>query len=385
MTIEEFKKNVTQIEENTQYKRPLALALGIRRQHRDITLDVHFPHINFNNNFGSMAIISKAVNFPQTNGFFKVDKTTLKKIWEEFAPFHNELDKHTNVEIISQLKEISNESSNSYSQTDVIAYFLFDKDKSVESAEEAYFKLNCLSQRCVTPHSLSLEGAFGKLTNIAWTNQGPILPKDLTSLKTQFLLKGKELSVTHVDKFPYLTNYFIPSGVRIASSSQVRLGAYLGEGTTVMPAGYVNFNAGTEGNAMVEGRVSAGVFIKKDSDIGGGASIMGTLSGGNKHIIQIGEKCLIGANAGTGISLGDKCTIAAGLYIYGGMKVSLYDQKEQPVDLDDNFVKEGDNIVKAYHLSGKNNMLFIQDSQSGKVICKPNKKVIELNSQLHHN
>ena len=384
MTHDDFKDIVSSIETNTQYKRPIAFSLGIRRRRNNITLDVHFPQINFDNNFGTAAILSKAIGFPQKNSFAILDKESLEKVWQSFSPFYHDIENHTNVKIISQLNQTPKQISNYY-QTDIIAYFLFDKDQAVENAEEAYFKLNCLSQRCVKPHGLCLDNAFGKLTNIAWSNQGPILPKDLSEIKTQSMLNGQELTVTHVDKFPYLVNYFAPSGVRIASSSQVRLGAYLGKGTTVMPAGYINFNAGTEGNAMIEGRVSAGVFVKKDSDIGGGASIMGTLSGGNKNVIEIGEKCLIGANAGTGISLGTGCTIAAGLYIYAGMKISLYDEKNQPINLDGKFVKEGENIVKGSYLSGRDYMLFIQDSQTGKIICKPNKKLIELNNQLHKN
>ena len=167
--------------------------------------------------------------------------------------------------------------------------------------------------------------------------------------------------------------------------SKARLGAYLGTGTTIMPAGYVNFNAGTIENCMIEGRVSAGVVLEKDSDIGGGASIMGTLSGGGKTIIHIGQKCLIGANAGTGISLGDGCTIAAGVYITSGTKISLYNKEKNPINLKGKLVKEGNNITKGIELSGKENLLFLQDSASGKIICYPNKKSIELNQSLHQN
>ena len=177
----------------------------------------------------------------------------------------------------------------------------------------------------------------------------------------------------------------MPSQVRICDGSRVRLGAYLGEGTTVMPAAYVNFNAGTMGNAMIEGRVSAGVFVGLGSDIGGGASIMGTLSGGNKDVISIGDKCLLGANAGAGISLGDGTTIAAGLYVYAGMKISLYNNTGSPINMNGDIVNEGKNVVKAKELSGRKNLLFIQDSQSGRVIARPNNKHIELNSQLHQN
>lgn len=272
-----------------------------------------------------------------------------------------------------------------YGVRETVIMVLPSLENPVMSAEEAYFKLHLLSHRVVMPHEVNLEGCFGQLNNVAWTNYGPILPEDMDHERLRFLREDMPLQVSHVDKFPYLVNYHIPSGVRVASGSQVRLGAYLGEGTTVMPAGYVNFNAGTEGNAMIEGRVSAGVVVGKNSDVGGGASIMGTLSGGNKRVISIGEKCLLGANSGTGISLGYGCTIAAGLYVYAGMKVSLYNEDNEPVNLSNRVVQEGANVVKASALSGKDHLLFIQDSRTGKVICKPNQKTIQLNPQLHSN
>jgi 2,3,4,5-tetrahydropyridine-2-carboxylate N-succinyltransferase len=236
----------------------------------------------------------------------------------------------------------------------------------------------------VLPHGTNLTGIFGKLTNVAWTNKGPVLPEELSAQISKHICSSP-IEVSHVDKFPYLVNYHIPSGVRIASGSQVRLGAYLGEGTTVMPAGYINFNAGTRGNAMVEGRISAGVVVDEDSDVGGGASIMGTLSGGNQNVISIGKKCLLGANSGTGISLGDGCTIAAGVYVTAGAKVSLYNEKNEPVNSRGDIVAEGQNTIKAIELNGADNLLFINDSKTGKLVCKPNMKAIELNAALHAN
>ena len=230
-----------------------------------------------------------------------------------------------------------------------------------------------------------MDGAFGQLTNVAWSNLGPLLPEDVPEIRLSALAKGENLQISHLDKFPYLVNYHLPSGVRIASGNRVRLGAYLGEGTTVMPAGYVNFNAGSSGTAMIEGRVSAGVFIGDDTDIGGGASIMGTLSGGNEHVIEIKENCLLGANAGVGISLGKGCTVEAGLYITAGMKIALVNQASQPVDLEGDVVAAGQNIFKALDLSGRDNCLFIRDSRTGQIICKPNTKVISLNESLHDN
>ena len=207
----------------------------------------------------------------------------------------------------------------------------------------------------------------------------------VSAVQANALINHQSVEVSHVDKFPYMVNYHVPSGVRIADSSRVRLGAYLGEGTTVMPAGFVNFNAGTLGNAMVEGRISAGVIVGKDSDIGGGASIMGTLSGGNDVVISIGKQCLLGANSGTGISLGDGCTIAAGVYVYAGKKVTLLNDSNEAIDIDGNAVPSGKNIVKAMALSGRDYLLFIEDSITGELICKPNSSVIQLNEALHKN
>ncbi len=272
-----------------------------------------------------------------------------------------------------------------YSECSVGVFSLSVLDTPVDSVAHGYFKLQLLSQRSVKPHELNLDALFGNLHNIAWTNKGPVLIEDVESERIKSYSTENVLEISHVDKFPYMVNYHVPEGTRIASGSQVRLGAHLGKGTTVMPAGYINFNAGTEGNAMIEGRVSAGVFVGNDSDVGGGASIMGTLSGGNKDVISIGQQCLLGANAGAGISLGTGCTIAAGLYVYAGMKVSLYNEDDNPIDIEGNLVDEPSNIVKAKELSGRDFLLFIQDSISGKVICKPNKKTIELNTQLHQN
>lgn len=346
-----------------------AFAIGFRRKRGDQILDVYFPKIYFNEQQAIVTTLSKQ----------KPDQTFCLTLTQENLTAIEDKLPH-----VSLFKSLLNQ-QHSYLTQDIVLFYLHQLDQPVASAEEGYFKLQLLSQRHVKPHGVSLDGIFGKLTNVAWTTIGPILPEDMPEQRLKALASGQELSVSHVDKFPYLVNYHIPSGVRIASGSQVRLGAYLGEGTTVMPAGYINFNAGTLGNAMVEGRISAGVLVGKNTDIGGGASIMGTLSGGNAHVISIGEKCLLGANSGTGISLGFGCTIAAGLYIYAGMKISLYNHQKEPVDITGTRVTEGQNRVKAIDLSGKNHLLFIQDSQTGKVICMTNPKTIDLNQELHQN
>lgn len=247
------------------------------------------------------------------------------------------------------------------------------QDTPPQSVPEAYLKLHLLSHRLVKPHGTDLSGIFGTLKNIAWTNEGAIDIDELPARMAQARANGSVLTVDCVDKFPKMVDYVVPSGVRIADASRVRLGAYVGDGTTVMHEGFINFNAGTEGPNMIEGRVSAGVFCGAGSDIGGGASIMGTLSGGGNMVISMGEKCLLGANSGLGIPLGDRCTVEAGLYITAGTIVTLLDDQRQPTGK-----------LKARELAGKSDLLFRRNSVSGAVECLTNKTVVELNQALHN-
>jgi 2,3,4,5-tetrahydropyridine-2,6-dicarboxylate N-succinyltransferase len=240
---------------------------------------------------------------------------------------------------------------------------------------EAYLKLHLLSHRLARPHQLRLDGIFAVLPNVAWTSEGAIAVAELPARQLQARAAGRVLRVHGVDKFPRMSDYVVPSGVRIADTSRVRLGAYLGEGTTVMHEGFINFNAGTEGPGMIEGRISAGVFVGGGSDLGGGCSTMGTLSGGNSTIISVGRECLIGANAGIGISLGDRCTIEAGLYVTAGSRVTVIDEMGAMVK-----------VVAARELSGGSDMLFRRNSQSGAIECLSNRAAIALNESLHaHN
>ena len=380
---EEFSAYVSQVETTSGYQRPVAFALGLRRRRGETTLDVFYPCINYEASYGTAAVIadvSGKSSFGE-NGYVVLSSEQIEQALNKFAPFKGDGKKHENIEVLTSLSV--NHSSNGYSDTDVIAYFLYYTTTAVESPEEGYFKTQCISQLKVKPHQINCAGIFGKMNNVAWTNRGPILPEDLAQVKMSATLSGEELVVSHVDKFPYMVNYHIPTGVRVVSGSQVRLGAHLSSGTTVMPAGYVNFNAGTLGSAMIEGRVSGGVVVGNQSDIGGGASIMGTLSGGNKNVISIGENCLLGANAGTGISLGDGCTVAAGVYITAAAKVSLYDKDKKAVNINGELVAEGENVVKGADLDGRSYMLYYNDSMSGKLIGRPNTKTIELNESLH--
>ncbi|MEY8204271.1 MAG: 2,3,4,5-tetrahydropyridine-2,6-dicarboxylate N-succinyltransferase [Bermanella sp.] len=247
-------------------------------------------------------------------------------------------------------------------------------DAPSQSTPEVYLKLQLISHRLVKPHGIDLSGMFALLPNVAWTNKGAIDLAELSEAQLQARMRGDVLEVFSVDKFPKMTDYVVPSGVRIADAGRVRLGAYVGEGTTIMHEGFINFNAGTEGTSMVEGRISAGVMVAKGSDLGGGCSTMGTLSGGGNIIIKVGENSLIGANAGIGIPLGDRCTVESGLYITAGTKVQLLDAEQNVVE-----------VVKARDLASKPDLLFRRNSISGAVQCVTNKTAIELNSELHAN
>jgi 2,3,4,5-tetrahydropyridine-2-carboxylate N-succinyltransferase len=236
-------------------------------------------------------------------------------------------------------------------RTEPLICVIEDLDAPPRDTPDAYLRLHLLSHRLVAPHGLNLDGIFGVLPNVAWTSHGPVDPAQVDEVRLGFRRAGVSFTVHAVDKFPRMTDYVVPSGVRIADGDRVRLGAHLAEGTTVMHEGFVNFNAGTLGASMVEGRISAGVVVGDGSDIGGGASIQGTLSGGGTTVISIGERCLLGANSGLGIVLGDDCVVEAGLYLTGGTRVKLPDGE----------------IVKARELSGASDLLFLRNSETGAV------------------
>lgn len=240
------------------------------------------------------------------------------------------------------------------------------------SVADAYLRLHLLSHRLVQPNQINLDGLFGILPNIAWSSRGPLALEDVNHAIAEARADGTWLKIYSVDKFPPMTDYVIPAGTRIADTARVRLGAYLGEGTTVMHEGFINFNAGTLGRAMVEGRISSGVVVGQDSDLGGGASTMGTLSGGNTTLISLGRNCLIGANAGLGIPLGDNCTIEAGLYLTGGAKVEVLDDTGKVIER-----------KRAAELAGSSDLLFIRNSLTGAIQARPNKKDVRLNDALH--
>ncbi|GAA1142769.1 2,3,4,5-tetrahydropyridine-2,6-dicarboxylate N-succinyltransferase [Nocardioides aquiterrae] len=259
---------------------------------------------------------------------------------------------------------------------DVLLVEIADLQAPPATTEDVWLRLHLLSARLVTPHSINLEGIFGLLTNVVWTSAGACAVEGFESTRARLRANGRHLTVFGVDKFPRMVDYVLPTGVRIADADRVRLGAHLAEGTTVMHEGFVNYNAGTLGASMVEGRISAGVVVGDGSDIGGGASIMGTLSGGGKQVISIGKRCLLGANAGLGISLGDDCVVEAGCYVTAGTKVTVHD----PAD------GVGPKVVKALELSGASNVLFRRNSVTGAIEAVPWKSEgIALNAALHAN
>jgi 2,3,4,5-tetrahydropyridine-2-carboxylate N-succinyltransferase len=249
-----------------------------------------------------------------------------------------------------------------------------DLQAAPASTADAWLRLHLLSHRIVRPRTISVDGIFGQLTNVVWTSAGPCAVAGFEQTRARLMAAGQRVTVFGVDKFPRMVDYVLPTGVRIGDADRVRLGAHLAEGTTVMHEGFVNYNAGTLGTSMVEGRISAHVVVDADSDVGGGASIMGTLSGGGTEVISVGKRCLIGANAGLGISLGDDCVVEAGCYVTAGTKVTVRD------------LDGGSNLVKALELSGVDNVLFRRNSVTGAVEAVPwRSDGVALNAALHAN
>jgi 2,3,4,5-tetrahydropyridine-2-carboxylate N-succinyltransferase len=245
-----------------------------------------------------------------------------------------------------------------------------DLDKPPADAVDGYLRLHLLSHRAVPPHGLVMDGIFATLNTVVWTSAGPCAPEEFETTRMRLMIDGGAVQVFGLDKFPRMTDYVIPTGVRIADADRVRLGAHLADGTVVMHEGFCNFNAGTLGPSMVEGRISAGVVVGANSDVGGGASIMGTLSGGGKEVVRVGERCLLGANSGIGISLGDDCVVEAGLYVTAGTRVTL----------------PGGEVVKGLELSGASGLLYIRDSETGTVRARQRQGSWGgLNSVLHKN
>lgn len=338
-----------------------ALAFGTATKNRDgKIIEAFFPHPVLNPSDALVAAVSQVTGYKQGNQALEITSETASELSTAFAAQGDV----ANADFAERATLASA----------ALVLVILATDEQPTSVAEGFLKLQLISHRLAKPHGIVLDGIFGLLHNIAWTNQGPIDLPELASRQIEARLNGEVITVDCVDKFPKMVDYIVPTGVRIADTSRVRLGAHVGEGTTVMHEGFINFNAGTTGVSMVEGRISAGVMVGEGSDIGGGASIMGTLSGGGKVVIKIGENSLLGANAGLGFPLGDRCTIESGLYITAGTKVTMLDASGHEVE-----------VAKARDLSGTPDLLFRRNSVTGKIECLTNKSAVELNSELHSN
>ncbi len=338
-----------------------SLAFGTATKNRDQKIiEAFFPNPILNPNEDLVATIGAIAGYEGGNQVIEIKPA----IAEQLAAAFNGEDDTDNADFAVAAAKSK--------QTLVLV--ILATDEAPKSVAEGYLKLQLISHRLVKPHGVVLDGIFGLLHNIAWTNKGAIDLPELKDRQMKARLKGKTIIVDCVDKFPKMVDYVVPAGVRIADTSRVRLGAHVGEGTTVMHEGFINFNAGTAGVSMVEGRISAGVMVGEGSDIGGGASIMGTLSGGGKMVVAIGENSLLGANAGLGFPLGNRCTIESGLYVTAGSKVKMLDNQGNDAG-----------FVKARDLANKDDLLFRRNSTTGQIECLVNKSAVELNSMLHSN
>ena len=386
-TQEEFTKKVSSIQEQNWYKNPIGFGIcrvDLGQKNSNKVLQATFPVVNWNENFGSAAIFLEAlketkckVDCTQDELVYHISDEFVNLCKQMFNPFIKEAVgiKHQNVQIIKKLENLN---KNLFR---IVFLFKDDKPKSVEST---YLKLYALSCSKVNLRSICLDGAFGILENIAWAENKPIELQWLRENEIELKMNGNFPVIDMVDKFPRFLSHIIPSSnTRILDTSKVRFGAQIASGTTVMPgASYINFNAGTTGSVMVEGRISSSAIVGDGSDIGGGASILGVLSGTDGNPISIGKNTLLGANSTTGISLGDGCIVDGGVAIFAGTIIGIDDEEIKKLKL----INKNANIksiIKAKYIQGLNGMHFRQDSQTGKIIVKRSTREIKLNSELH--
>lgn len=394
-TIEEFKAKVAKIQEQEAYKKPIAFAAGradLSQLNPDKALQMHFPVVNWRENDGSAAILIAAiqeseqiVDFTKSEQTFKLTLAILENCLNAFEPYVNDVfgDKHKNIQVLETI--YTEMKTNGSRDGEFRVTFLFD-DVVVESLEAAYLKLYAISLAKVELRSINLNGAFGALQNVAWS-QG--IPYDLDYLRInqiELQMSGDYPHIDFVDKFPRFLQHIIPAdNTRILDTSKVRFGAQLAAGTTVMPgASYINFNAGTTGPVMVEGRISSSAIVGSGSDVGGGASILGVLSGTDGNPITIGENCLLGANSTCGIPLGDGCIIDAGVAILAGTKITIEPEhlaKIKEVNPDSQL--KDSTVFKGKELSDLNGVHFRRRSENGQIIAKRSTREIVLNADLH--
>jgi 2,3,4,5-tetrahydropyridine-2,6-dicarboxylate N-succinyltransferase len=382
---DEFQAMVDVIEAGEDYQRPVAFALGLATiegfGEEERVLDVQFTRRNYETSYGTAAVLATVLDQPvsglQTGEYFLNSRKQLSNARTMFMPFIREQG-HSNVETLRQMQQWLGARINDYEVNGLanskrpILGVIRNWDDAPASVADTYLRLYALSERHKQPNTINLDGIFGYLPNVVITEQlGTYSPEMWNKVAEQLVFAGVSTAVRVLDKFPRMLDHVVPSGVRIADPSRVRLGAHLGEGTTVMHEGFANFNSGTLGKAMVEGRISQGVIVGDESDVGGGASTQGTLSGGGKEKISIGERCLLEANSGLGISLGDDCRVEAGLYVKSTTPVLCPDGEYH----------------KAAELSGKDNMMFRRNSRTGILEMVPNRggEWGGLNTDLHNN
>jgi 2,3,4,5-tetrahydropyridine-2-carboxylate N-succinyltransferase len=393
-SIEAFQQRVKEIESGAGYARPAAFGIGLAtfaiadlQRPSEVgedaaVLDTWYPVPNCGESHGTAAMLAAAVGHTSGTASYRLGREQLESLLADFSPFRDDGEDHPNVRAMEQMLgalERAEAAGEAYGRGEgtlaanlpraVVVSFLGALDDEPVDAHDAYLRLHLLSARKVRPHGVNLSGVFGKLSNVVWTSAGPYATQGFEAVRGVLRSEGVHVQVHSIDKFPRMTDYVVPTGVRIADADRVRLGAHLAEGTTVMHEGFCNFNAGTLGNSMIEGRISAGVIVDDGSDIGGGASTMGTLSGGGKQVISIGKGCLLGANSGCGIPLGDGCTIEAGLYVTAGTLVKTPDGS----------------TVKARELAGASDLLFRRNSRTGAVEAIQKKNAVALNEDLHKN
>jgi 2,3,4,5-tetrahydropyridine-2,6-dicarboxylate N-succinyltransferase len=340
------------------YKRPAAYGVGIATiAPSGQILDTRYPVVNTEEHLLPGAVLAQMLGRTSGTASYRLDRSQFESAVATLAPAEacDEVD-HPNLAAWRTMLEVTALPDPPGGQRVLVASFVDELTDAPVDAHDVYLRLHLLSRRLVRPHGVNLDGIFGKLNTVVWTNVGPFEVDGFEMARLRLEATGQRVLVDSIDKFPRMSDYVVPTGVRIANADRVRLGAHLAEGTVVMHEGFCNYNAGTLGSSMVEGRISAGVVVGEGSDVGGGASIMGTLSGGGKEVISVGKGCLIGANAGIGISLGDNCIVEAGLYVTSGSRVRLPDGT----------------IVKARDLSGRSGVLFRRDSQTGGIDALPN-------------
>lgn len=394
-TTEEFSSFVNSVKEQQNYKNPIAFGIArvdYGQKNLDKALQATFPLINWNENFGSAAVYVAAlqnqgyeIDFNGSEFVASIDFGFIKDCLELFMPYVDEAegDAHKNIQVIKTLATIAEDSGLRENEYRVV--FLYE-DAAPQSLEAVYLKLYALSTSKVKPREINLNGAFGILPNVAWVENAPVELDWLRENEIELKLRGEYPHVDFVDKFPRFLQHVIPAdNTRILDTSKVRFGAHIHAGTTVMPgASYINFNAGTTGVSMVEGRISSSAIVGDGSDVGGGASILGVLSGTDGNPISVGKNCLLGANSVTGIPLGDGCIVDGGVSILEGTKVFLsHNDAKNLQEVNPEFNAGEQELLKAKDLAGLNGLHFRQNSQTGQVIVKRSTREVKLNAELH--